>query len=63
MPVLAAAHALSDDISAAHRQLHELSQVKAHLSRDKLIELYGEARPLRQSRFVEGLRRALAATL
>ena len=63
MLVLAAVHALSDNISAAHRQLHELSQVKAHLSREKLIELYGEARALRQSRFVEGLRRALAPAL
>jgi len=63
MLVIAAAHALSDNISAAHRQLHELSQVKAHLSREKLIDLYGEARPLQQSRFVEGLRRALAPTL
>jgi TolB-like protein/cytochrome c-type biogenesis protein CcmH/NrfG len=63
MLVLAAAHALSDNIGAAHRQLHELSQAKAHLSREKLIDLYGEARTLRQSRFVEGLRRALASTL
>jgi len=63
MLILAAAHALSDNINAAHRQLHELWQVKAHLSREKLMELYGEARAVRQSRFVEGLRRALAPTL
>jgi hypothetical protein len=63
MLVLAAAHALSDNMSAAHQQLHELSQVKPHLSREKLIELYGEASGLRQSRFVEGLRRAVASTL
>lgn len=62
MVVLAAAHALSDNISAAHRQLHELWQVKPHLSREKLIELYGGANGLRQSRFVEGLRRAVAST-
>src|SRR5262249_29095589 len=37
MLVLVAAHALSDNMSAAHRQLHELSQAKTHLSRDKLI--------------------------
>jgi len=63
MLVLAAAHALSDNLSAAHRQLHELWQVKPHLSREKLIELYGGANGVRQSRFVEGLRRALAPTL
>jgi DNA-binding SARP family transcriptional activator/TolB-like protein len=60
---LAAAYALSDNISAAHRQLDQLSQAKPHLSREKLIELYGEASGLRKSRFVEGLRRALASTL
>jgi tetratricopeptide (TPR) repeat protein len=63
MLLLAAAHALSDNMSAAHRQLDRLSQAKPHLSREKLIELYGEASGLRQSRFVEGVRRALAATL
>jgi tetratricopeptide (TPR) repeat protein len=63
MLILAAAHALSDDMSAAHRQLDRLSHANPHLSREKLIELYGEASGLRQSRFVEGVRRALAATL
>jgi DNA-binding SARP family transcriptional activator/TolB-like protein/Tfp pilus assembly protein PilF len=61
--ILAAAHALSDNMSAAHRQLDRLSQAKPHLSREKLIELYGGTKGLRQSRFVEGLRLVLAPTL
>ncbi len=63
MLILAAAHALSDNMSAAHRQLDRLSQAKPHLSREKLIKLYGEANGPRQSHFVEGLRRAVASTL
>jgi DNA-binding SARP family transcriptional activator/TolB-like protein/Tfp pilus assembly protein PilF len=63
MLIMAAAHALSDNMSAAHRQLDRLSQAKPHLSREKLIEIYGEANGPRQSHFVEGLRRALASTL
>src|SRR5262249_48527965 len=59
---LAAAYAQLDNLSAAHRQLEQLSQARPHLSREKLIERFGEAGGLRESQLVLGLRRALAWT-
>jgi len=61
--LLVAAYALSDKMSAAHWQLEQLAQARPHLSREKLIERYGEASGPRQSQFLEGLRRALEPTL
>jgi len=58
--VLVAAYAQSENMSAAHRQLEQLSQTRPHLSREKLIERFGEVGGLRQSQLVLGLRRALA---
>jgi len=59
--VLAAAYAQLDNLSAAHRQLEQLSQARPHLSREKLIERFGEAGGLQGSQLVLGLRRALAS--
>jgi len=60
--VLVAAYAQSDNMSAAHQQLERLSQTRPHLSREKLIERFGEGGGLRLSQLVLGLRRALAST-
>jgi tetratricopeptide (TPR) repeat protein len=60
--VLAAAYAQLDNLSAAHRELEQLSQARPHFSREHLIKRYGEAGGLRESQLVLGLRRALAWT-
>jgi tetratricopeptide (TPR) repeat protein len=57
---LVAAYAQSGNMSAAHQQLEQLSQARPHLSRERLIERFGEAGGLRESQMVLGLRRALA---
>src|SRR5262249_35353330 len=60
--VLVAAYAQLDNMSAAHQQLERLSQTRPHLSREKLIERFGEGGGLRLSQLGLGLRRGLAST-
>src|SRR5262245_11221284 len=60
--MLVAAYAQSGNMSAAHQQLEQLSQTRPHLSRERLIERFGEAGGLRASQLVLGLRRVLGPT-